>query len=123
MIVRYDQDSIEDWILDSTPGGRARCGNRSVQGCCQPGGHLKSFHSIHTLIGTLFRCRSVSLRVLSELQTQFPRGPEESHLDRPFRGIENLAHTLQLEALKMPQVKNHALSRRKFLQSLQDVRA
>ncbi len=67
---------------------------------------------IYRFITALLHRGSVP-RVLTELETQFPRGPEESHLDRPFRGIENLAHASQLKALKMLQVKHHALARRK----------
>src|SRR5882757_2801074 len=114
MIALYDQDSINDSIR----GGRAHGGSWSGQGCCHPGGHRESFRFmrfIHTVISALFWRRSAPLRVLTELQTQFPRGPEESHFDRPFRGIENLAHALQLKALEMPQVKNQALSRRESL--------
>jgi hypothetical protein len=77
---------------------------------------LRSLQLIHTVIRLLHR-RSVLLRVFSELEPQLPRGPEKSHLDRSFRGIENFAHTPQLKTLEMPQVKNHALARCKFSQS------
>ena len=43
--------------------------------------------------GWQFACRrSVTLRVLIEVEAQLPRGPEETHLDRRLRRIENLAN-------------------------------
>src|SRR5579859_6900426 len=75
---------------------------------------IRSFlYWVHSAIELPLYRRSLPPRILAEVQTQLPGGAEESHLDRPFRGIQNLAHTLQLHALEMPQVKNQPLSRGK----------
>lgn len=62
------------------------------------------------------------LRVPTELKAQLPRGPGETHLDRTFRCIKNLAHVSQRKTMEMLQVENHALTRGKSLQSSQDLR-
>jgi hypothetical protein len=53
----------------------------------------------------------------SQLETELLRGSEQTVLDRPFRGIEDLAYGTQLQSLEMLQFKNHALAWRQSLQS------
>jgi hypothetical protein len=55
--------------------------------------------------------------VQSQLEPQLSRGPEQAILDRRFGGIEDFAHGSYLQALEMPQFKNHAFTWRQFLQS------
>jgi hypothetical protein len=53
----------------------------------------------------------------SQLEAQPFRCSEQTVLDRRFGSIEDFTHGSQLQALEMPQFKNHAFTWRQFLQS------
>ena len=104
------QRAIAFYYQDSFQGGGSQFRHSGVHSCWRGRFLQVSALELHLYHSTA-SSNIGSSRCTCEPETQLPGGPRRESSDRPFRGIENLAHASQLKALEMLQVKHHALAR------------